>query len=68
MILRVLLVFRIVGFCILLALSVLVWRTSPDRLTAITFLALVWSVFIFGIYRFSVLMRRLLERERPRSR
>jgi Kef-type K+ transport system membrane component KefB len=64
MVLRVLLVLRIIGFCILLALSVVVLRTAPDRVNAITFLALVWAVFGFGIYRFSVLMRRLLDRQR----
>ena len=64
MIVRVLIALRIIGACILLALSVLVWRTSPDRLTAITFIALVWSVFAFGVYRFTVLMRRLQERAR----
>ncbi len=64
MILRVLLVFRIIGFCILLALSVLVWRTTTDRANALIFLVMVWAVFGFGIYRFSILMRRLMERDR----
>ncbi len=63
-VLRVLLVFRIIGFCILLALSVLVWRTAADRGGAILFLALVWSAFGFGVYRFTVLLRRLLARDR----
>ena len=64
MILRVLLVFRIIGFCILLALSVAVWRTTTDRGNAIIFLAMIWAVFIFGIIRFSILMRRLQDRDR----
>lgn len=64
MILRLLFIFRIIGFFILLALSVLVWRVSADRGSALIFLALVWTTFWFGIYRFSVLMRRLLERGR----
>lgn len=64
MILRVLLAFRVIGFCVLLALSALVLRTAPDLGNAIIFLALVWTVFGVGIYRFSILMRRLLDRDR----
>ena len=64
MLLRVMLVFRILGFCVLLALSVLVWRTATDRLNALIFLAAMWVIFITGSFRFSAMLRRLNDRNR----
>jgi len=64
MILRVMLVFRIIGFCILLALSVLVLRSATDRGNVLFFLAAMWVIFIGGSVRFSTIMRRLNDRNR----
>ena len=64
MILRVMLVFRIIGCCILLALSVLVLRSATDRANALFFLAAMWVIFTIGSFRFSTIMRRLNDRNR----
>ncbi len=62
--LRVMLIFRILGFCILLVLSVLVWRSATDRGNALIFLAAMWVIFIIGSFRFATMLRRLNDRDR----
>ena len=64
MLLRAMIILRIIGCCILLALSVLVWRTATDRLNALIFLAAMWVIFITGSFRFSAMLRRLNNRNR----
>lgn len=64
MILRVMLALRIIGFCILLALSVLVLRSATDLGNALIFLAAMWVIFITGSFRFSAMLRRLDNRNR----
>lgn len=64
MIVRVMLVLRIIGCCILLALSVLVLRSATDRANALFFLAAMWVIFIGGSIRFSTMLRRLRDRDR----